>query len=90
MKSLNYTSALIEYARYVKDKTNKLKSEGKIKKIVTPYIKEKFLSFSYKEGNISYNSSFEEINKEEFDWRSFINVEDECKNDKYSYPILNK
>ena len=88
MKSSSYTSALIEYARYVKDKTNKLKSEGKIKKIVTPYIKEKFLSFSYKEGNVSYNSSFEEINKEEFDWRSFTEVEDEFKKDKIYLNLL--
>lgn len=71
----NLTALLIQLSRSTVKIAKKAHEERRIKKFTVQYLREKITNLSYNEGNMGYQSTVEEISKEEIDWRSLFELE---------------
>jgi len=72
MDSQTYLSSLLRLTQVTRLLTTAMKEKGQIKKIRIPYFREKLSSFEYKEGNVSWQSQTEVINKEVWVWEDIF------------------
>lgn len=64
--SSSLTTSLLKLARMTAKTAEESKASGRIKKSAVPFLRQKMTNFTYNEGAIGFQSSFEQVNKEEW------------------------